>query len=342
VILVLARVALIALACSVVVGAAGWWALRTLQSRSVTASVAVVVLVAVLAAELSMIAVALDMFLSWHDLNLLLVVGAVAAIVSLAVALSLGRGLARRSTWADAARERERQLEESRREVSSWVSHDLRTPLAGLRAMAEALEDGIVDDPATQHRYHAQIRAEADRMSGLVNDLFLLSQIQVGALPLTLEQVTLADVVSDAVASATPVAAAKGVELVAEPAGYPTVAASEPELGRVLLNLLSNAIRHTPAGHAITIDGGTDSDSTWIAVADCCGGISELDLPRVFESSFRGGTARTPTEVGEPRGAGLGLAIARGIVEAHHGAITVHNVTGGCRFVVYLPILARR
>lgn len=337
---VLGQVALIALACSLAVGGLGWWALQALGHRSVTASISVVVLVAVLAADLSMIAVAVDMFLSGHDLSLLLVVGAVAGIVSLTVALSLGRALARRSTWAAAARERERRLEDSRREVSAWISHDLRTPLAGVRAMAEALEDGVVDDPQTRHRYHAQIRAEADRMSGLVNDLFALSRIHAGALQLTLEQVALGDVVSDAVASAAPLAAAKGVQLVAEPTRYPTVAASEPELGRVLLNLLSNAIRHTPTGCTISVEGGADSDGAWIAVADACGGISERDLPRLFDSSYRGQTARTPSEATDHRGAGLGLAIAHGLVEAHHGAITVANIADGCRFIIRLPIRA--
>lgn len=335
---VLIQVALIALACSVAVGALGWWTLRALQERSVTASITVIVLVAVLASELSMVAVAADMFLSQHDLTLQLVVGGAAGIVSLSVALSLGRALARRSTWAAAARERERQLEQSRREVSAWVSHDLRTPLAGLRAMAEALEDGIIEDAATQHRYHTQIRTEADRMSRLVDDLFALSRIHAGALELSLEQVALGDVVSDAVASAGPLAAAKGVRLIAERTAYPAIAASEPELGRVLLNLLTNAIRHTPAGRTISVEGGADEDDAWIAVADGCGGISAADLPRVFESSFRGEEARTPPAAPGQHGAGLGLAIARGFVDAHHGQITVANIAGGCRFLVRLPL----
>src|SRR5207253_6633093 len=99
------------------------------------------------------------------------------------------------------SRERERALERSRRELVAWVSHDLRTPLAGLRAMAEALEDGVATDPA---RYHHRIRVEADRLAALVDDLFELSRIQAGALRLTLERVPVADVVSDALASAQP------------------------------------------------------------------------------------------------------------------------------------------
>lgn len=330
----LVEVGLIALGCSLGVGALGWWALRLLGQRSVTASISVVVLVAVLTVTLSVVAVAVAMFLSAHDLTLVLMIGGIAGLVSLGVALRLGQTLARRSTWAAEARQRERQLEDSRREVTAWVSHDLRTPLAGLRAMAEALEDGIVDDVETRHRYHTQIRIEADRMARLVDDLFELSRINAGAMRLTLAQVPLGDVISDAVASAGPVAAAKGVRLVAEPTRYPAVAASEPELGRVLANLLSNAIQYTPTDGTVTVEGGADSGEAWVAVADGCGGIPEQDLPRVFESSFRGEAARSPID---RRGAGLGLAIARGLVEAHRGAITVSNVEHGCRFVVRLP-----
>ena len=94
-----------------------------------------------------------------------------------------GRELAATSAKLAASRERERALEHSRRELVAWISHDLRTPLAGLRAMAEALEDGVAEDPA---RYHRQIRTEVDRLSGMVDDLFELSRIQAGALALTL------------------------------------------------------------------------------------------------------------------------------------------------------------
>lgn len=131
-----------------------------------------------------------------------------------------------------------------------------------------------------------------------------------------LGQVALADVVSDAVAGATPITAAKGVRLVAEQTLYPTIRAAEPELGRVLLNLLSNAIRHTPYGQTINVEGGADKEAAWISVSDGCGGIRRSHLPRVFESSFRGETAWTPLNDAEHR-AGLGLAIARGLVEAH-------------------------
>jgi len=328
-------VALIALGCSLAVALVGAVLLRALRGRSVTAHISTVVVVAVGSVVAGVVVAAKAMFIDEHDLQVLLVVLAVAGAVSLGLALWMGWRLARESVWAAEARDRERRLEASRREVVAWVSHDLRTPLAGLRAMAEALEDGVVADPGTVADYHRRIRVETDRMAGLVDDLFELSRINAGALRLTLESVSLADVVSDAVATAAPVARAKGVRLVAEPGEYPSVRASEPELGRVLRNLLVNAVRHTPPERAVVVAGGTGPADGWVAVTDGCGGIPEEDLARVFDVAFRGEAARTPATDGP--GGGLGLAIARGLVEAHHGEIAVDNVDDGCRFTVRIP-----
>jgi len=228
-------------------------------------------------------------------------------------------------------------LERSRRELVAWVSHDLRTPLAGIRAMVEALEDGVVEDPATVARYHRMMRLEADRLAGLVDDLFELSRIQAGALSLDLERVALDELVSDAVAGASIAAGAKGIDLrgaVGEPS--PVVELSTPEMARVVRNLLDNAIRHTPAGGTVWISAELDEPGTSaiVSVQDACGGIPERDLDQVFEMAYRGDAARTPGD----GGAGLGLAVARGLVEAHHGQITVRNEGAGCRFTVHLPL----
>jgi signal transduction histidine kinase len=296
----------------------------------------------VLAVVAGVVAVAQAMFISEHDLEVLLVVLVAAGVVSLALALWSGGRLARASVWAAEARERERRLEESRRQLVAWVSHDLRTPLAGLRAMAEALEDGVVDDAETVSHYHRRMRVETDRVSGLVDDLFELSRINAGTLHITLENVPLADVVSDAVAAAAPLARAKRVRLEAAPSGYGTVRGSEPELGRVLANLLLNAIRHTPADGVVRVDGGSDGRAGWVAVTDGCGGIPESDLPRVFDVAFRGAAARSPEDdtVAPTGGGGLGLAIVRGLVDVHDGEVAVANTDGGCRFTVRLPATA--
>jgi signal transduction histidine kinase len=364
-------VALIAGGCALAVAVAGLLLLRVLRRRSLVLSLTVVALVSVGAVLAGALGAAQAMFLSQHDFGVLLIVVVVAGSVGVATATVLGRAvvagsralgvaaagigdggytpagaplsaelatldrqLAETSARLEASRTRERALEASRRELVAWVSHDLRTPLAGIRAMAEALEDGVVEDAETVERYHAGLRREADRLAAMVDDLFELSRINASALQLSLQEVSLADVVSDALASATPVAAAKGVRLVGGASESLVVEGSLPELGRVLRNLLSNAIRHTPADGVVSVQAGADEHSAYVEVVDACGGIPAEDLPRVFDVAFRGTAARTPDDEG---GAGLGLAIARGLVEAHRGEITIENDGPGCRVLVRLP-----
>jgi signal transduction histidine kinase len=329
----LALTFLIALGGSLAVAVPGALVLRRLRRRSVTVCVLSLLVIAVLAVLVGVVGAARAMFIAYHDLEVLFVIVAVAGAVSLTMGLWLGRRLAADAVWASQVREQERRLERSRQELVAWVSHDLRTPLAGIRAMAEALEDRVVDDPATVADYHRRIRAEVDGMARLVDDLFELSRINAGALRLSLNAVSLGDVVSDAVASAVPVAQARRVALEASDGAWPTVRGSERELSRVVANLLRNAIRHTPTDGTVRVTGGQDAEAGWLAVTDTCGGIPAADLPRVFEVAFRGEAARTPGG-----GGGLGLAIVRGLVSAHHGDVTVANVNGGCQFTVRLPV----
>ncbi len=334
-------VVLIALGCALPVGVAGWLAMRWLGRRSIVASVSVVVLCGVLAVVVGVVGTSYAMFLSAHDLGVVLTVAATAGTVALVCALALGRRLARQSVWEREAAERERALESSRRELVAWVSHDLRTPLAGLRAVAEALEDGVVTEPEQVARYHATMTAQVDRLAAMVDDLFVLSRIHAGALRLQLDAIPLGDVVSDAVATVSPTAAAKRVRILAEHAGsWPVVHGSDPELSRVVRNLLVNAVRHTPADGTVVLAAGADGEGAWLAVQDACGGIPDADLPRVFDVAFRGEAARSPAGAadGQTGSAGLGLAIARGLVEAHRGRIRVENAGPGCRFVLRLPV----
>jgi signal transduction histidine kinase len=224
-------------------------------------------------------------------------------------------------------------MELSRRQLVAWVSHDLRTPIAGLRAMTEALEDGIAADAS---RYHRQIRAEVTRLSGMVEDLFELSRIESGTLSLSLDPIDVGDLVSDTVASMEPLARARGVRLTGEAASTLLIQADARELSRALANLVTNAIRHTPEHGRVLVAATAEVDRVLIAVADGCGGIPEADLASVFELAWRGTKARTP---GADGGAGLGLAIVRGIVEAHQGRVSVVNTDVGCRFEVRLPAL---
>jgi signal transduction histidine kinase len=363
-------IALYAAVGAVAAGLAGMAVLRLLRNRSVALSLAVVAAVTVAAMLAGTMLVARAMFLSDHDLWVVTMVCAMAAVVSLVVALVLGRGvvrgsralaeatralgddgsftppvlaptaelaqlsreLAATSAKLAASRERERALEESRRELVAWISHDLRTPLAGLQAMAEALEDGMVHDPGV---YHARIRSEVGRLSGMVGDLFELSRIQAGVLALTPTRMSVYDLVGDAIAGVDALAREHGVQLVGHGVEPVPVEVDGREMSRVLANLLVNAIRRTPADGTVAVSARREADSVVLAVTDGCGGIAPEDLPRVFETGWRGTDARTP-----PAGAGLGLAIVRGIVEAHRGHAAVRNVPGGCRFEVRLPLVA--
>jgi signal transduction histidine kinase len=328
---------LAALGGALAVGALGAILLRLLRRSSIMAHIWVLVAITVGTVTAGVVVIAKAMFLSQHDLQVVLITVAAGAAVSLAVGWFFGSRLASAAVWAEQARERERQLEKGRRDLVAWVSHDLRTPLAGLRAMSEALEDGVVADRATVAEYHRRIRAETDRMTRLVDDLFELSRINAGALNLSISTVPLGEVVSDVVAATAAIAQARRIRLITSHSGWPVVNASEPELARVVANLLLNAVRYTPEDGTVRISGGRDRDRVWLEVADTCGGIPEADLPRVFDVAFRGERARTPGATGEAAVGGLGLAIVRGLVEAHGGQVRVDNITGGCRFVVHLP-----
>jgi signal transduction histidine kinase len=233
------------------------------------------------------------------------------------------------------SRTRERALEASRRELVAWVSHDLRTPLAGLRAMAEALEDQVVTDPRTVNQYHSQIRRETDRLSSMIDDLFELSRIHAGTLRLNRRVTGLEELVAEVVASAEPVARAKGIRLTGSAVRGMPVFIDPAEMGRAVRNLVINAIRHTGPEGMVEVVGEIVSGKACVSVTDACGGIPPEDLPRVFDVAFRGESARTP---GPQEGAGLGLSIARGIVEAHTGQIAVRNVGPGCQFVIRVPL----
>src|SRR5579875_1643862 len=247
----------------------------------------------------------------------------------------LSDGLAAAHERLAQARTRERALEASRRELVAWVSHDLRTPLAGLRAMAEALEDQVVVDPATVSTYHTQIRREVDRLSVMIDDLFELSRIHAGALRLSRRLVGLEDLVAEVLASAEPVARSKGVRLAGSADRGMPIYVDAAEFGRALRNLVINAIRHTPSDGTVEVMGDVQEGMARFSVSDACGGIPPGDLPRVFDVAFRGEAARTP---GPQEGAGLGLSIARGIVEAHAGQIAVRNAGPGCQFLIRLPL----
>ncbi|MGW1343395.1 sensor histidine kinase [Kribbella sp. NPDC002412] len=233
-----------------------------------------------------------------------------------------------------ASRERERALEASRRELVAFLSHDLRTPLAGLRALSEGLEDGVVDDAPGALR---QMRTTVDRMTGLVDDLFELSRLAGAPPPRRRTAVSLRELAEDVVGETCEHARAEGVTLsVSTPGDEDRLAVhgDADELTRAVTNLVDNAIRHTETGGAVRLSVDREPDGRIrIAVTDGCGGIPDHDLDRVFDVGWRGDAQRTPAG----GGGGLGLAIARGVVESHHGNIAVASVPGGCTFEIDLP-----
>jgi signal transduction histidine kinase len=324
------------LAC-LAVGSAAMVALRRRARPAYGVRAVVVALIPVVALASGALVAARAMFVSTHDLSVVAVVMAGAGTAGVLGALLLAAELDRSRRRADEATERQEAMERSRRELVAWVSHDLRTPLAGIRVMAEALADDVVADTETVARYHQNIQTEAERLARLVDDLFELSRIQVEGVRLVGEPASLSELVSDAIASAAPVARAKGVRLegrVEDPA--PVVELSSPEMLRAVRNLLENAIRHTPAGGRVSVEVGRGEGVAVVSVSDECGGIPETDIGRVFDLAYRGDDARSPDE----RSGGLGLTIAKGLVEAHRGEIAVHNVHAGCRFSLRLPLAA--
>ncbi|KAA2252113.1 HAMP domain-containing histidine kinase [Solihabitans fulvus] len=327
----------VALLLAVPVALLGAVLLHLLRRRSLASAMTVLVLTPVVAMLVGVLGISGFMFNS--TFTKMVLVCLLVALVTVPAAVLLGRSIARRSVWEREARARERAAEASRRELVAWISHDLRTPLAGIRAMGEALADGVVAEPSEVAAYAGRIGTEAERLSGMVDDLFELSRITAGALQLSLSEVPLADVVSEAVAAEGPVARRKGVRLEAEASTWPVVLGSDPELARVVRNLLANAIRHTPPDGTVAVQVGVDGAEALLRVDDGCGGIPEQELGRVFDVAFRGTAARTPSpDHSQPAGAGLGLAIARGLVEAHRGRIAAHNHGPGCRFEVHLPL----
>ncbi|MGJ7439691.1 sensor histidine kinase [Aquipuribacter sp. MA13-6] len=232
------------------------------------------------------------------------------------------------------AQQRAKQLEESRQELVAWISHDLRSPIASIRAMSEALEDGVVSDRTTTASYHRALRLQSHRLGCLVDDLFELARISSGTLDPEEDLVPVSEVVAESVEGAASRGAARGIALVTAPGAAPQHLVPASELRRVLDNLMDNAIRHTSGGEQVVVAVRAAAEVVTISVTDACGGIPEPDLPHLFEVAFRGDVARTR----DSAGGGLGLAIARGLVEARGGRIDVENVPGGCRFTVHLAV----
>ncbi|MEO8355965.1 MAG: HAMP domain-containing sensor histidine kinase [Chloroflexota bacterium] len=234
-----------------------------------------------------------------------------------------------------AADQKQRELENLRRDLVAWASHDLQTPLASMRAILEALSDGVVDEPEMVKRYLHTAQRDVMSLSALMDDLFQISQLDAGGFPLSRAQSSLNDLVSDTLESFSELAYRESVKLDGrvEPDVDPVFMDTQA-IGRVLNNLISNALRHTQAGGEITVHAWRTSQGVEVTVRDTGEGIQARDIPHIFERFYRGEKSRN-RGLG---GAGLGLSIARGIVRAHGGDIRVESETGkGTQFTFYIP-----
>ena len=371
------EVVLVTVAACAATAVLGGVILQAVRSRSLLWSIVVAALVPVLAVSAAVVINVERMFISAHDSTIVSLALGCASVIAVLLSFVLGRRVAsgsRELTHAlrgladapgpdarqpssapapaeitalarelagtrsrlDASQERERAVERSRRELVAFMSHDLRTPLAGLRALAEGLEDGVIDDTPTALR---QMRQTVDRMNALVGDLFELSRLRAedheARVPGTM--VSLAEISEDAVAELDAHARQRQVDLsldVADEGDRLAVHGSGDDLTRVLVNLLGNAVRHTAPGGTVRLAVCRALDGrVRLSVSDGCGGIPDTDFERLFDAGWRGDPERGPGDAG----AGLGLAIAKGLVERHNGSLTVANVPGGCRFQVELP-----
>jgi signal transduction histidine kinase len=240
-------------------------------------------------------------------------------------------------TAALAERERTRAATEAtRRRLVAAVSHDLRTPIASLRLLVEAVDDEIVDGE-TRRRYLATMQTHIRSLSAMIDDLFELSRIEAGDIDWSIRHVELALLVDETVAAMQAEASAKGVEIRSQLGGEPLSTRADPEkIQRVLFNLIRNAIRHTPADGSVTVRAEAGSEQIEIEIADTGDGIPAEERERVFDAFVRGGDDAAR----HSDGAGLGLAVARAIVETHGGRIWLAPAERGTRVRFSLPTAA--
>jgi signal transduction histidine kinase len=233
-----------------------------------------------------------------------------------------------------AARIKQQELERMRRDLIAWVGHDLQTPLASIRAVVEALADGMVEDAETAQRYLRTAQKDIRSLSALIDDLFQMAQLDAGGLPLERAENSLADLISDTLESFSELAARQGVDLKGSiEQGVDPVFMDAQRIGRVLNNLVSNAIRHTLSQGRVEVRARREANFVRVEIIDTGEGIRPDDLPVIFERFYRGEKSRSRST----GGAGLGLAIAKGIVEAHGGEIGAQSSEKGTRFFFTLP-----
>ncbi|WJL96607.1 HAMP domain-containing sensor histidine kinase [Microbacterium sp. ET2] len=361
-----------------VVGLVAWTLLRLIAGARIIIHLVTVVVAAVAAVVGGVLVAAQAMYLSDTDVQLALAIAVTSGIVAIAVAVLLGARISRAArVLGDAARDlgagvavspsaastlpvgefrtvlremadSDARLRDAREEVERQeaarsdlvvrIAHDLRVPLAGIRAQAEALQDGLAPDP---DRYLDQIAAQVDRVNRLVDDLFAISRIDAGTLALRLQPTSLGDLASDVAADLRAVADAAEIDLSVEVDADATIDADPLQLGRAIANLVANALQHAPDGGHVRVRVTVDDEWARVIVVDDGPGIPDADRDHLFDAGWRGTAARSPHALDVGGGAGLGLAIARGVVQAHGGHVDLEDTGGGgAEFVIALPVAA--
>lgn len=234
------------------------------------------------------------------------------------------------------AKKQREEVEQLRRDLIAWVSHDLRTPLTSIRAMVEALNDGVVEEPEMITRYYRTILSDVLGLNQLIGDLFELAQLDAGGLQFETYSMSLSDLISDTLESFRALAMKRGIELRGQVSDdLDPVQMNSEKIGRILSNLISNALKYTPQNGHVDVSAWRENGAVHVTVQDSGSGFQTEDLPRVFEQFYRGEGARSRLHGSS---AGLGLSIARGLVEAHGGRIWAENaLEGGAKVTFVLP-----
>lgn len=362
--------------CALAIAGVTFVTLRVLRPAPLTVQLTVVAVSTVLSVALSVLAIAAEMYLSAHDLTVLVWVVAIACVFSILTAgalarvvrtsvrsladavqrigteapvtvprespaefAALTRELSEVSERVRAARDELEELDSARRKFFAWISHDLRTPLAALRVTAEGAEMSATEE--TRELAHT-VNTHAQSMTRLVDDLFELSLLAAGQLTLHPEPLDLHDIMSDSVTELRTAAESHRVRVIAAGLSGQTVWADPRRFARIISNLLSNAIRHAPADSEILITATELANGhAVIGVLDHGSGVATADLERMFDIGWRDDRARTtrPDDT-VTSSAGLGLAIARGLARAHGGDITAEHTPEGFRMNVTVPAAA--
>ncbi len=345
--------------------------LRLARRAPLIVHVVVIVLAAVLAVAGGIALTANGMYISESDTVVALTVTAVSGVVAVGVAVILASTLSRdaRALGRDAqrlgageavapaarrtaelddvqgelvtsserllsARDDALRAERARHELVTRIAHDLLAPVASIQAISEILEDGLSTEP---DRHARQLGAHVTRLQSLVGDLFELSRIDAGTLTLAVETVSLTDLASDVVAEYGELARAHDVALAFSAATGVTAPLDARQFSRALVNVLINAIEHSPAGGTVMVSVTADAGAATIAVRDQGPGFDAAEVAHVFDAGWRGSSARTAPRVGLAGGAGLGLAITRAIIDAHGGTASAHDTGGGAEVRLRVP-----